>query len=57
MNVQHIPVEDRAYFKIERNDKFAEQKQLFVIRLKDNVEIHQKKSLKRLSVNHHVISE
>jgi len=30
-------------------DQFVEQKQPFVIRMKDNVEIHQKKSLKRLS--------
>ncbi len=48
-NVQHVLVEDRAYFKIERIDKFVEQKQLFVIRVKDNVEIHQKKRLQRLS--------
>ena len=42
-------VEDRAYFKIERLDRFVEQHQLFVIRMKDNIELHQKKSLKRLS--------
>lgn len=48
-DIQQVLVEDRAYFKIERIDRFVEQNQLFVIRMKDNVEIHQKKSLKRLS--------
>ncbi|MDO0878253.1 IS4 family transposase [Anoxybacillus gonensis] len=48
-DVQSVLVEDRAYFKIERLDRFVKQKQPFVIRMKDNVEIHQKKSLKRLS--------
>ncbi len=47
-NAQQLLVEDRAYFKMERIDRFTEQRQLFVIRMKDNVEIHQKKSLKRL---------
>ncbi|ALA71388.1 transposase [Geobacillus stearothermophilus 10] len=47
-DVQSVLVEDRAYFKIERLDRFVEQKQPFVIWMKDNVEIHQKKSLKRL---------
>ena len=47
-DVQSVLVEDRAYFKIERIDRFVKQKQPFVIRMKDNVEIHQKKSLKRL---------
>lgn len=48
-DVQTVLVEDRAYFKIERLDRFVEQKQPFVIRMKDNVEIHQKRSLKCLS--------
>ncbi|KMY57632.1 transposase [Geobacillus stearothermophilus] len=48
-NAQQVLVEDRAYFKIERLDRFVEQHQLFVIRMKDNIELHQKKSLKRLS--------
>ncbi len=43
-DVQTVLVEDRAYFKIERLDRFVEQKQPFVIRMKDNVEIHQKRA-------------
>ncbi len=44
-NAQQVLVEDRAYFKIERLDRFVEQHQLFVIRMKDNIELHQKKKL------------
>ena len=33
---RHILVEDRAYFKIERIDPFAENGQDFVIRIKEN---------------------
>ncbi|TLS34427.1 IS4 family transposase, partial [Geobacillus thermoleovorans] len=45
-NAQQVLVEDRAYVNIERLDRFVEQHQLFVIRMKDNIELHQKKSLK-----------
>nr|WP_245629311.1 IS4 family transposase [Geobacillus jurassicus] len=47
-NLQQVLVEDRAYFKIERIDRFAEQHQLFVIRMKDNRRDSSEKSLKRL---------
>ncbi|RSK42568.1 IS4 family transposase [Bacillus canaveralius] len=43
-----ILVEDRAYFKIKRIDQFVEDGQSFVIRMKDNIEIHRPHSLKRL---------
>lgn len=47
-----ILVEDRAYFKIKRIDSFASdrEKQRFVIRMKENVEIFQPHSLKRLKL-------
>jgi hypothetical protein len=45
-----ILVQDRAYFKISRIDAFLKKKQSFVIRVKDNVEIHQPHALKRLKV-------
>ncbi|WP_446189246.1 transposase [Geobacillus subterraneus] len=41
-NAQQVLVEDQAYVKIERLDRFVEQHQLFVIRMKDNIELHQK---------------
>lgn len=43
-----ILVTDRAYFNIDRCDYFATAKQGFVTRIKTNVEISYKKSLKRL---------
>jgi hypothetical protein len=43
-----ILVQDRAYFKISRIDQFDEQR--FVIRMKDNVEISQARSLRKLDV-------
>lgn len=45
-----VLVEDRAYFKIKRIDQFISDQQDFVIRIKENVEIHRPKSLKRLLV-------
>ena len=45
-----IMVEDRAYFKIKRIDQFTSDsdQQMFVIRMKENVEIFRPHSLKRL---------
>ncbi len=43
-----ILVEDRAYFKIKRIDQFKEDKQMFVIRMKENVEIFRPHALKHL---------
>ncbi|WP_100330123.1 IS4 family transposase [Bacillus xiapuensis] len=43
-----ILVEDRAYFNIQRIDRFLEEGQDFVIRMKENVELSHKKSLQRL---------
>jgi hypothetical protein len=45
---RYILVEDRAYFKIKRIEQFAENGQDFVIRIKENVELFQPHSLKRL---------
>ncbi|QPA52728.1 IS4 family transposase [Lysinibacillus sphaericus] len=43
-----IILEDRAYFKIPRIDEFTNTGQFFVIRVKDNVKIHQPNVLKRV---------
>ena len=43
-----IIVADRAYFQIDRSDTFFEEKQHFVIRVKTNLEMSRKKSLKRM---------
>ena len=43
-----IIIADRAYFQIDRSDRFFEEKQHFVIRVKANVEMSRKKSLKRM---------
>lgn len=45
-----VLVEDRAYFTIKRIDQFISDKQDFVIRIKENVEIYRPKSLKRMLV-------
>ncbi|MBK3497148.1 transposase [Viridibacillus sp. YIM B01967] len=45
-NKAFILVQDRAYGKHARFDQFKDQKQFFVIRLRDNVELHQPRSLK-----------
>ena len=45
-----ILVADRAYFSIDKVDRYATTKQDFVIRLKENIQLNQKKSLKRTSV-------
>ncbi|WP_066826756.1 IS4 family transposase [Clostridium tepidiprofundi] len=47
-NTTCILVEDRAYGKHERFDKFKEEGQSFVIRIKGNIHIIQPKSLKRM---------
>lgn len=43
-----IIVADRAYFQIDRSDRFFEENQHFVIRVKTNVEMFRKKNLKRM---------
>lgn len=45
-----ILVEDRAYVKHDRFDKFKQQNQLFVIRIKDNIHIVHPKSLQRTGI-------
>jgi hypothetical protein len=44
---RYILVEDRAYAKIERLDRFKQEGQSFVIRLKDNVQLVRPHSLRR----------
>ena len=46
-NKAFILVQDRAYGKHERFDQFQETDQFFVIRLRDNVELHRPRSLQR----------
>ena len=41
-----ILVGDRAYFSIEKVDRYARDNQDFVFRLKDNIQLNRKKSLK-----------
>jgi hypothetical protein len=41
-----ILVCDRAYFSIDKVDRYLEEKQHFVLRLKENVQLNRKKSLK-----------
>ena len=45
-----IIVADRAYFSINKADRYAITKQDFVIRLKENIQLNRKKSLKRATV-------
>ena len=45
-----ILVADRAYFSIDKVDRYVRTKQDFVIRLKDNIQLNRKKSLKRTAV-------
>ena len=45
-----IIVADRAYFSIDKADRYATTKQDFVIRLKENIQLNRKKSLKRATV-------
>ena len=44
---QFILVADRAYFSIDKADRYVTTKQDFVIRLKENIQLNRKKSLKR----------
>ncbi|MDR0271372.1 transposase, partial [Paenibacillus sp.] len=46
-NPDFILVEDRAYGKIERLDCYQSEKQSYVIRLKDNVQLANSKTLRR----------
>lgn len=41
-----ILVCDRAYFSIDKVDRYVQEHQDFVIHLKDNVQLNRKKSLK-----------
>ena len=43
-----ILVVDRAYFSIDKADRYTETDQDFVIRLKENIQLNRKKSLKRM---------
>lgn len=43
-----VMVEDRAYFKITRINQFVTDQQMFVIRMKENVEIYRPHALQRL---------
>ena len=45
-----IIVADRAYFSIDKVDRYATTNQDFVIRLKDNIQLNRKKSLQRTAV-------
>ena len=45
-----ILVADRAYFSIDKADRYVTTKQDFVIRLKENIQLNRKKSLKRATV-------
>lgn len=45
-----ILVADRAYFSIDKVDRYATTGQDFVIRLKENIQLNRKKSLKRTTV-------
>ncbi|UYB49997.1 IS4 family transposase (plasmid) [Lysinibacillus capsici] len=45
-----ILVADRAYFSIDKADRYAQTGQDFVIRLKENIHLSRKKSLKRAAV-------
>ena len=45
-----ILVADRAYFSIDKVDCYVTTKQDFVIRLKENIQLNRKKSLKRTAV-------
>ena len=47
---QFILVADRAYFSIDKADRYVTTKQDFVIRLKENIQLNCKKSLKRATV-------
>ena len=47
---QFILVADRAYFSIDKADRYVATKQDFVIRLKENIQLNRKKSLKRATV-------
>lgn len=40
-----ILVGDRAYFSIDKVDRYLSEDQAFVFRLKDNIQLHRKKSL------------
>lgn len=46
-----ILVCDRAYFSIEKVDRYVNEKQHFVLRLKDNVQLNRKKTLKGSRTN------
>src|SRR4051794_2453595 len=45
-DARFILVCDRAYFSIKKVDRYLQEKQHFVLRLKDNIQLNRKKSLK-----------
>ncbi|MGN7479540.1 IS4 family transposase [Solibacillus silvestris] len=45
-----ILVADRAYFSIEKADRYANTNQDFIIRLKENIKLNRRKSLKRTTI-------
>ncbi|KOY81440.1 IS4 family transposase [Lysinibacillus macroides] len=49
-NKRFILVADRAYFSVDKVDRYVKTKQGFVIRLKGNIQLNRKKSLKRATV-------
>jgi len=49
-NKRFILVEDRAYFSIDKVDRYTTTNQDFIIRLKGNIQLNHKKSLKRATV-------
>ncbi|WP_379628330.1 IS4 family transposase [Nonomuraea sp. NPDC059022] len=46
-----ILVCDRAYFSIDKVDRYLKEHQHFVLRLKDNVQLNRKKSLQGIRIN------
>ncbi|MCP3764369.1 hypothetical protein NLX67_18665 [Domibacillus sp. A3M-37] len=46
-----VLVSDRSYCKISRIDQFVSDKQDFVIRIKDNIELSTVRSLQRQTLN------
>lgn len=48
---EYVLVQDRAYGKIERFDRYQEERQSFIIRLKDNVHLVRPRALRRQKVD------
>jgi len=56
-NKAFILVQDRAYGKHARLDQFNDEGQQFVIRLRDNVELHQPRSLRRIQLKNSIVEK